>query len=57
MASMVTQIQPFLAGGMFPVLALGQPGGLAPHPHPHPGLALSVVRSLGFLQRLCFSAL
>lgn len=53
MASIVTQIQPFLAGGMFPALALGQPGGLAPHLHPHPGhssgLALSVVRSLGFL--------
>lgn len=58
MASIVTQIQPFLAGGMFPALALGQPGGLATYLHPHPGhssgLALSVVRSLGFLQRLCF---
>lgn len=52
MASIVTQIQPFLADGMFPA------GGLAPHLHPHPdhssGQTLSVVRSLGFLQRLCF---
>lgn len=31
MASMVTQIQPFLAGGMFLALALGQPRALAPH--------------------------